>query len=112
MASIGDTALAAGFDLLLRIHGRTLKLLRTGTEFTCLVEKVEPDQSEHTLAKETNVANDIAIARPAYVASGVSVKVGDHFKDETENYVHRVTEKRIHPNTPSVVFRCETAPIL
>ena len=96
-----------GFLASLTVRGVPLTLLPGEEALTVLVERIEPDQGEFAVARETAVGSRLHALRTHLNA--LEVTVGSVFRDPAALVTYRVTAIDDNSANIAVVLTCETA---
>jgi len=96
-----------GFLASLSARGVSLTLLPGEEAVKILVERIEPDQGEFAVARETAAGSRLHALRTHLNA--LEVTVGSVFRDPAALVTYRVTAIDDNPASIAVVLTCETA---
>lgn len=96
-----------GFLTSLSARGVSLEILPDGDEVTALVERVDPDQGEFAVARETAAGARIHVLR-THLAN-LEIGVGSVLRDGVAQATYRVAAIDDNPANIAVVMSCEAA---
>lgn len=101
-------ARGVGFLASLSVRGVALTVQPAGPPIRFLVERIDPDQGEFSVARETAAGTRLHALRSDL--ANASLNVGSVLRDDAVGVTYRVTTLEDNPANIAVVLTCENSP--